>query len=88
MAHSKLDTLTFCTPVLPHPHTHPPVHFATTLPVRKQTSNRIHVVQRKGPDESELLPPVALADKLLVVAWVAILFPASNIIYQAYMATL
>ena len=35
----------------------------------KQTPER----QRKGPSEDELKPPVALADRLLVVAWVAIL---------------
>lgn len=38
--------------------------------------------QRKaqGPSESELKPPVALADRLLVIAWVAILVPAVAIL--------
>jgi hypothetical protein len=30
----------------------------------------------KGPQETSLKPPVALADKLLVLAWVLILVPA------------
>jgi hypothetical protein len=32
----------------------------------------------KGPQEGDLKPPVGLVDKLLVVAWVAILVPVSS----------
>ena len=32
----------------------------------------------KGPQEADLKPPVGLVDKLLVVAWVAILVPACS----------
>ena len=44
----------------------------------KQTDER----KRKGPSEDELKPPVALADKLLVLAWVAILVPAATKLTQ------
>ena len=32
--------------------------------------------KERGPSESELKPPVALADRLLVIAWIFILVPA------------
>ena len=40
----------------------------------------------KGPQENDLKPPVGIVDKLLVVAWVAILVPAINFIVQLSLA--
>ena len=36
----------------------------------------------QGPKEEDLKPPVGFVDKLLVVAWVAILLPASAALAQ------
>tara|TARA_B110001452_G_scaffold198863_1_gene168824 strand:- start:11 stop:565 length:555 start_codon:yes stop_codon:yes gene_type:complete len=55
--------------------------FSPTDFLASQTDER----QRDGPQESELKPPTALADKLLVVAWVAILVPAVAFLVQATM---
>uniref|UniRef100_A0A7S0LJI1 Uncharacterized protein n=1 Tax=Coccolithus braarudii TaxID=221442 RepID=A0A7S0LJI1_9EUKA len=35
---------------------------------------------KRKPKEDSLLPPVALADKLLVIAWVGVLIPAASFI--------
>ena len=48
----------------------------------KQTKER----KRKGPSESELKPPVGIFDKLLVLAWVAILTPASAFLIKLCLA--
>ena len=45
----------------------------------KQTPERT----RKGPSEDEIKPPVGLADKVLVVLWIAILIPAVTFIVNA-----
>lgn len=39
----------------------------------------------KGPQETDLMPPVGIVDKLLVVAWVAILTAAVRFISAAAM---
>lgn len=36
-----------------------------------------------GPKEEDLKPPVGVVDKLLVVAWVAVLVPSTSFIVQA-----
>uniref|UniRef100_A0A7S4C166 Uncharacterized protein n=1 Tax=Chrysotila carterae TaxID=13221 RepID=A0A7S4C166_CHRCT len=36
------------------------------------------------PKESDLLPPVALTDKLLVLAWVAVLIPSINYLISVW----
>lgn len=41
--------------------------------------------QREGPQESELRPATAVADKLLVLAWIAILVPAAGYLYTLSM---
>ena len=46
----------------------------------KQTDER----KRSGPSEDELKPAVGLIDRLLVVAWVAILTVAARFIIDAY----
>ena len=48
-----------------------------------QTAER----KKSGPKEEELLPPVDLADKLLVVVWVAILSVATYFIGSLSMST-
>lgn len=55
--------------------------FSPTDFLAAQTDER----QREGPQESELKPATAMADKLLVVAWVAILIPAVAYLVQATM---
>jgi hypothetical protein len=45
-------------------------------------------VQRKGPSEDELEPPVDLADKALVVAWVGILTLAVVTYWKLFVSTL
>mmetsp|Transcript_9469 Transcript_9469/g.21372 ORF Transcript_9469/g.21372 Transcript_9469/m.21372 type:complete len:115 (-) Transcript_9469:240-584(-) len=63
------------------------IHLYLTNPngyMAAQTRDR----KRKGPSEDELEPPVDLADKALVVAWVGILTLAVVTYWKLFVSTL
>ena len=44
-------------------------------------------MQRTGPSEEELEPPMGVVDKLLVLAWVGVLGAAASFWLSAFAAT-